>query len=381
VEEKILDQAINPKIGVFVCRCGGDIDNNINTDEIVSSVRKEPGVIHSSINDFLCSKNSREMLVKTIRDEGLDRVVIAACSPRLYLQEFQQALVDAGLDKCMLEMANIREQCSWVHWDNKELQTIKAEDMTLMAVAKLRNQFPSEKGNVAVVNKVRCTGCGVCEAVCNVNAIKVAEDVDAGGKRKAMVNPKACEGCGACVSACPTAAMDQTCFSNAQVLAEIETALRGSRDENNFPNILVFSCHHCSYAAADTAGLKRMGNDVHFRAIRVMCSARVDPEWVLKALSSGADGVLILAGSPGRCHYETGNLRTRKRMTLLKIVLQQLGFDEDRFLIEFVDEEQPEKYQSTIEEYIQKIRELGPNPIVPATRPEQKRYEIPGLKL
>ncbi len=174
----------------------------------------------------------------------------------------------------------------------------------------------------------------------------------------------------------PTAAMDQTCFSNAQVVAEIETALRNSRQESNFPNILVFSCHHCSYAAADASGLKRLGNDVHFRAIRVMCSARVDPEWVLKALSSGADGVLILAGSPGRCHYEVGNLRTRKRMTLLKIVLDQLGFDEDRFLIEFVDEEQPEKYRSTIEDYIEKIKELGPNPIVPSQRPEQKRLEI-----
>ena len=376
-----MDQAINPKIGVFVCRCGGNIDKDIDTDSIERSIAKEAGVVHTSIHDFLCSKSSREELSKTIRDKGLERVVVAACSPRLYQEEFQQAVADSGLDKCMLEMTNIREQCSWIHWDDKELQTAKAEDLTAMAVAKLRNQFPSEKGNVAVVNKVRCTGCGVCEAVCNVNAIKVAEDVDSGGKRKATVNPKACEGCGACVSACPTAAMDQTCFSNAQVVAEIEAALRNAKDEDTFPNIVVFSCHHCSYAAADTAGLKRLDNDAHFRAIRVMCSARVDPEWVLKALSSGADGVLILAGSPGRCHYETGNLRTRKRMTLLKLVLQQLGFDEERFMIDFVDEEQPEKYQSTIEDYIQKIKELGPNPIVPVARPEQKRYEIPGLKL
>ena len=67
-------------------------------------------------------------------------------------------------------------------------------------------------------------------------------------------------------------------------------------------------------------------------------------------------------------------------MTLLKIVLQQLGFD-DRFLIDFVDEEQPEKFRSTIEDYIHKVRDLGPNPIVPTKRPEQKRLEIPGLKL
>jgi len=376
-----LIQAIDQRIGVFICRCGGDIANNIDIEAIASSVRSEAGVVHCTIHDFLCSKSTRDIISRTIKDEQLDRVVVSACSPRLYLQDFQDAVVNGGLDKCMLEMANVREQCSWVHWEDKELQTVKAEDMTLMAVAKLRNQFPSDKGNVAIVNKVRCTGCGVCEAVCNVNAIKVVEDPESEGKRKATVNPKACEGCGACVSACPTAAMDQTCFSNAQMVAEIETALRNSRDESTFPNIIVFSCHHCSYAAADLAGLKRMGNDVHFRAIRTMCSARVDPEWVLKALSSGADGVLVLAGSPGRCHYETGNLRTRKRMTLLKIVLQQLGFDEDRFLIEFVDEEQPEKYRTTIEEYVQKIRELGPNPIVPAERPEQKRYEIPGLKL
>jgi coenzyme F420-reducing hydrogenase delta subunit/ferredoxin len=375
-----LDQPINQKIGVFICRCGGDIDNNIDNDSIAKAARSEDGVIHASVHNFLCSEKSRETIIQTIKEKGLDRVVVSACSPRLYQDHFQQVVVDGGLDRCMLEMSNIREQCSWIHWGNKELQTVKAEDMTSMAVAKLRYQSPSEKGNVAVVNKVRCTGCGVCEAVCNVNAIKVAEDLDSGGKRKATVNSKACEGCGACVSACPTAAMDQTCFSNAQIVAEIETALRSSRDESNFPNILVFSCHHCSYAAADTAGLKRLGMDAHFRTIRVMCSARVDPEWVLKALSSGADGVLILAGSPGRCHYEVGNLRTRKRMTLLKIVLDQLGFDPDRFLIEFVDEEQPEKYRSTIEEYVQKIRDLGPNPIVPSDRPEQKRLELSVVK-
>jgi hypothetical protein len=99
-----------------------------------------------------------------------------------------------------------------------------------------------------------------------------------------------------------------------------------------FPKVVVFSCHWCSYTAADTAGLKRMAMDPHFVVIRTMCSARVDPEWVLKALSKGADGVLVLAGHPGRCHIE-------------------------------------------------KVRALGPNPVDPHTRVSPKRLEMPWLDI
>jgi coenzyme F420-reducing hydrogenase delta subunit/NAD-dependent dihydropyrimidine dehydrogenase PreA subunit len=367
------------RVGVFVCNCGGQIALSADTGAIAENALSLNGVVKVHREEYLCSKEGKARMAQVIKDEKLDAVVTAACSPRLYQKEFQETIASAGLNECMLEMANIREQGSWLHVTGQVTQ--KAQDMVAMAVAKVRLQKPSLKGNVSEVNKSRCTGCGVCESVCNVNAVRLLPDAEFEGKRRAVVDPKACEGCGACVSACPTSAMDQTCFSNAQILAEMSAALEHKDERGSFPHILVFACHWCSYAAADEAGLKRLTMDPHFRVIRTMCSARVDPEWILKALGSGADGVLVLAGQPGRCHYEVGNLRTRKRMVLLQTMLQQLGFDADRFQIEYVDSDEPEKFRAMVEEYLKKVEDLGPNPLISNARPDPVRHEIPGLNL
>lgn len=370
-----------PRVGVFICRCGGQIDLSIDTERLASSAHEEQDVVSTHTLPYLCHPSGMDEIAERIKKEGLDRVVIAACSPRLYLQSFQETIEGAGLNRLMIDMANIREQVAWVHFRDKEAATKKAEDMVGMAIAKVRNQLPDEHGNVSVVNKSRCVGCGVCESVCNVNAITLAPDPAYNDKRKATVNPKACVGCGACVSACPTAAMDQTFFSNRQILAQIERSLANKDEESAFPHILVFSCHWCSYSSADQAGLMRMEIDPHFRTVRTMCSARVDPEWVLKAIASGADGIMILAGVPGRCHYEIGNLRTRKRMTLLQMVLKQYGFDENRFQVKYVDSDQPEAYVRSVQEFMDKIKQLGPNPIEATTIVDPQRVELPYLKL
>lgn len=370
-----------PRIGVFICRCGGQIDLSLDVEQLSGYAKGEQDVVTVKVCDFLCHASERKDITEMIRSEKLDRVVVAACSPKLYQEEFQGSLVNAGLDKMMLDIANIREQVAWVHTKDRAAASQKAEDMLAMSVAKVRHHHSNEGGNIAVVNKKRCVGCGICESVCNVNAIQLVSDNDFEGKRKANVNAKACVGCGACVSACPTAAMDQTYFSNKQIVAQIDKALVRKDEKGLFPHVLVFSCHWCSYSSADQAGLKRLEMDPNFRTIRTMCSARVDPEWVLKALSQGADGILVLAGQPGRCHYDVGNLRTRKRMTLMKMVLKEYGFDDDRFLVKFIDSDQPELYAQTINEYIETIRELGPNPILPTSFVDPVRVELPYLKL
>jgi len=369
------------RVGVFICRCGGQIGLSLDVDGLSDHAKAGEDVVTVRTCDYLCHENGRKHITDAVKDEKLDRVVVAACSPKLYLDAFQDAIVKGGLDKNMIDMANIREQVAWVHQRDREAATEKAEDMMDMAIAKVRHHVPDDRGNISVVNKKRCTGCGVCEAVCNVNAITLSPDKDYEGKRRANVNPKACVGCGACVSACPTAAMDQIYFSNKQILAQIEKALARKDEAGSGPHVLVFSCNWCSYSSADQAGLKRLDIEPNFRTIRTMCSARVDPEWILKALSMGADGILVLSGKPGRCHYDVGNIRTRKRMTLLKMVLQQYGFDEDRFQIKFVDSDQPEVYAETINEYITAIKELGPNPIAPTSVVDPQRVELPYLKL
>jgi coenzyme F420-reducing hydrogenase delta subunit/NAD-dependent dihydropyrimidine dehydrogenase PreA subunit len=350
------------RTGVFLCRCGGTIPITIDIGLLESETKGMSGVVHTSTSDFLCHLDSRKQITETIVSENLDRVVIAACSPLLYGKEFREAVEKGRVKGCLMEMANIREQCAFIH-SEKEKATPKAAIMIGMAVAKLAVTGQKESDNKAVVKPENCSGCGVCLSTCRVSAVKLIDDPGRPGRKVATVDPKMCEGCGACVAACPSAAMDQNCFSNHEVTAEIDalTPVRATEDEG-FPNIVVFTCNWCSYAAGDLAGIKRMQGQASFKVIRTMCSARVDPEWVMRALSRGADGVLILAGKPGRCHYEVGSIRTNRRMLLLKEVIQQLGFDQARFRTAFVDSDQPELYQQEVEAFIENIKEIGPNP-------------------
>ncbi|MGQ9588272.1 MAG: hydrogenase iron-sulfur subunit [Thermoplasmata archaeon] len=134
--------------------------------------------------------------------------------------------------------------------------------------------------------------------------------------------------------------------------------------ENGFePKILVFCCNWCSYAGADLAGVSRLQMPPYFRVIRVMCSARVDPEFVLRAFQRGADGVLVAGCHPADCHYIGGNYRTRRRIALLKMLIQQFGFDQDRLRLEWVSAGEGEKFQNTIISFTNTIKKLGRSPM------------------
>lgn len=140
-------------------------------------------------------------------------------------------------------------------------------------------------------------------------------------------------------------------------------AQQGDAEKDFEPKILVFCCNWCSYAGADLAGVSRLQMPPYFRTIRVMCSARVDPEFVLRALQKGADGILVAGCHPADCHYIGGNYRTRRRIALLKMLIQQFGFDKDRLRLEWVSAGEGEKFQKTIVEFTNTIKELGPSPI------------------
>jgi len=127
--------------------------------------------------------------------------------------------------------------------------------------------------------------------------------------------------------------------------------------------VLVFCCNWCSYAGADLAGVSRLQMPPNFRVIRVMCSARVDPEFVLRAFQKGADGVLVAGCHPADCHYIGGNYRTRRRMALLRMLIKQFGMDKDRLRLEWISAGEGEKFQQTIKDFTAKIQELGPSPI------------------
>ncbi len=129
------------------------------------------------------------------------------------------------------------------------------------------------------------------------------------------------------------------------------------------PRILVFCCNWCSYAGADLAGVSRLQMPTNFRVIRTMCSGRVDPEFILRAFSKGADGVLVAGCHPADCHYIGGNYRTRRRIALLKALLEQYGLDPARLRLEWISAAEGEKFQRTLEMFTDEIRELGPSPL------------------
>ncbi len=134
------------------------------------------------------------------------------------------------------------------------------------------------------------------------------------------------------------------------------------------PRILVFCCNWCAYAGADLAGVSRRQISPHFRVIRTLCSARVDPEFILRAFKRGADGVMVLGCHPGDCHYIGGNYRTRRRMALLKTILQQFGLNKDRFRLEWVSAAEGEKFAQVVNEFVQRVTTLGPSPFRPAVK-------------
>ncbi len=129
---------------------------------------------------------------------------------------------------------------------------------------------------------------------------------------------------------------------------------------NNFePKVVVFCCNWCSYAGADLAGTSRLKIKPNFRVIRTMCSGRVEPAFVIHAFARGADGVMIAGCHPGDCHYSTGNYKARRRVMLLKTMLPQLGIEADRLRLEWISASEGTKFQSTVNEFIDEVKELG----------------------
>ncbi len=126
------------------------------------------------------------------------------------------------------------------------------------------------------------------------------------------------------------------------------------------PRIVAFLCNWCSYTGADLAGTSRIPYEANVRIIRVMCSARVDPSFVLQALAGGADGVLVCGCHPGDCHYAEGNYKAGRRIPLLKKMLSQLGIEEGRLRLEWVSASEGERFATVVNEMTEQVRKLGP---------------------
>ena len=126
------------------------------------------------------------------------------------------------------------------------------------------------------------------------------------------------------------------------------------------PRIIGFLCNWCSYTGADLAGTSRLQYPPNIRIIKVMCSGRINPQFVLKAFQEGADGVLVSGCHPGDCHYIEGNYHARRKLTLLRDLMDYMGIDQKRFRISWVSASEGHKFAEVVTRFTEQVKELGP---------------------
>jgi heterodisulfide reductase subunit A-like polyferredoxin len=170
VERDVSGEA--PRIGVFICRCGTNIGGVVKVPKVVAAARQLPYVVHTEDELYACSQDTHAKIQAAIQEHNLNRVVVASCSPRTHQPLFQGTLQEAGLNKFLFAMANIRDQCSWVHMHEPERATAKAIDLTKLAVYKAAQLQPLRQVSIGITKSALVVGGGVTGMVC---ALDLAE--------------------------------------------------------------------------------------------------------------------------------------------------------------------------------------------------------------
>jgi len=212
---------------------------------------------------------------------------------------------------------------------------------------------------VSLVDPEKCRNvkakCGICASKCPYSAIRVEPS------KAAEVIAAMCHGCGTCVAECPSDAITQMHFTDAQIFAQIEAALAHNPEDK----IMGFCCNWCSYAGADLAGTSRFEYPTNLRVVRVMCSGRVDRDFVLEAFRRGAGMVLVGACHlPYDCHYIDGNWKMKSRMESLTKILTKLGLTPERFRVEYISAAEGVKFAEVIRDMTAKMEEIGKQTIL-----------------
>ena len=148
------------RIGVFVCDCGSNIAGFLDTEDVRKFAENLPDVVVSIRNKYTCADPGQQEIQRTIFEQRLNRIVVASCSPSSYEPIFRQCIQEAGLNQYLLEMANLREHCSWVTPDSDEA-TVKAKDIVKVAVARARWLYPQDEEQISVVDAALVVGGGV----------------------------------------------------------------------------------------------------------------------------------------------------------------------------------------------------------------------------
>ncbi len=217
------------KIGVFVCHCGTNISATVDVEEAAAAIGKLQNVKLSVTYRYMCSAPGQELIKKAVREESLDRIVIASCSPALHEKTFRKCAEEAGINPYLIEIANIREHCSWVHKEKKEA-TRKAIELVKIAVAKVARNKPLKKTYVPIEKKVLIIGGGISGVQSAIDisfakypAVIVEREPSIGGKMAQFDKTFPTLDCAACILTPKMVTVSQNKYVTIHTYSEIES--------------------------------------------------------------------------------------------------------------------------------------------------------------
>ncbi len=250
--------------------------------------------------------------------------------------------------------------CGTAHWPASVYESMyQAHGAAARGWSDLSKGTIESEPLLAEVDEKLCRGCGSCVEVCYFGAVELCKgDTDTDVSR---VDPFLCKGCGACAVVCPTSAITMQLATNEQFFAQIDAALATTEE----PRILGFCCVWGGYAGADVAGANRFQYPTNLKIVKVSCSARVSPTFILRAFQMGADGVLVAGCPVGECHYQNGSERCQKLADETRRLLHLLGMEPERLRLEWFAPDEGERFAKLAEEFVGVLRELGPSPLRP----------------
>ncbi len=171
------------RIGVYVCRCGLNIAQTVDCQKVAQSAKGINGVVLAKDIAYACSEPGQFEIREDIREHDLDRIVVGSCSPRLHEVTFRHMMLQAGLNPYLLEMANLREQCSWVHMKEPEAATLKAEDLIKMSISRVKLLYPLHEETIPLTKRTLVIGAGIA-------GIQAALDLADSGYEVVMVEKR-----------------------------------------------------------------------------------------------------------------------------------------------------------------------------------------------